>query len=207
MHCSKLKKGTHSKKVQEEYAKYSSYPELEILVECTKVELNRYEDECIEIWDSANNGLNSMKSALSSPKGIQSCENHPNNKYSPEQYELALFLLVEGSMSHREIADKIKISKQVIDGISRGNSQIWLKNKYPEEYDKMLKTRPGSGNGHRLFKTRPLLQAPNGTIYNLSGKNVTAFAKEHGLEGGKLSEVLNGYPNSHKGWKIFKDQD
>lgn len=203
-HCRDMRNGNHYGKVQLEYNKYKELPSIEILAECNIEELNTYENECIEIWDSVNNGLNTLSKAEYTPNGTVSCgEVHPHAGYSNKQYEQVFFSLLENKLTHKEIAQIFNVSLALVATISKGAGHLWLKDKYPNEYAIMVNINRSIGP--RITNKRPLLQSPDGNIYDLNNKNVTLFAKEHKLHKGHMYDVLNGKRKSHAGWKQVRE--
>lgn len=60
-----------------------------------------------------------------------------NSKYPRKVLYQALLLLVEGTLSRKEIADKLKLPYKTVSNIP-SNSYPWLAEVYPEEYTKLL---------------------------------------------------------------------
>lgn len=136
-HCLKLRTNKHyNKKLQEYYNTQLEVPEIEILLECSTELLNSKEIYYIDKYNSYNLGFNSTKGG-NSLYG----ENSPLSKYSNSEIEEAFKLICTREIPLKEIAEFCNISLDVIKSISRGLNHSWLKDKYPEEYTSLLKTK------------------------------------------------------------------
>ena len=180
---------------------FSTYgmPALEILVECKTSELNLVEKEAIEIFDSVDNGFNTLKEA-GNPTLFG--DKVGTAKYTNEQYILVLRLLVQKNptVNKREIQEITGISIYTIKHIAALESHCWLAEVCPEDY-KELARRKKEVPQYRGTQY-PLILSPDGLAYEVT--HVTNFAKEHGLLQPKLTEVLRGTRNFHKGWTLLK---
>lgn len=219
-----MKNGTHSKKVQAEYDKYKELPSLEILAECTKEELNDYENECIEIWDSVNNGLNTLETAEGAPESPSVSGGEVSFRtYSKEDIEIVFGYLVHmPELSYPEIEELSGVSKMCVNHISLGRSHTWLAEEFPDDYEKLIDLRSirykntlNTASKHLTAEkkgiTYPKLLSPCGKVYEIT--NVRGFASEHSLDPGTLSRLLNqtsrkGHrpPSHHKGWRLAPEQ-
>lgn len=195
-HLCELRKGTSSKKLQEAYANFGT-PKLEILSSCLLEELDTFEVETIDIYNSIENGFNLMLGGFSSYG-----ENSSGAKYSNNQYHKILELLVNTSLSNLDIANMTYTSESVVRHISDLSRHHWLSSVYPEEYAELVKLR--SIGTKRCAISRgiiyPPIISPEGVEYTVL--NATSFAKEHGLLSGPLCSVLNGKTKTHKGWHL-----
>lgn len=193
-HISCMRLGKSSPKLQEAYTIYGS-PTYEILCECSLEELNSLEVEAISLFDSFNNGFNSTPSATGP---CLSGELNPSANESNDTYRKILQLLVQKSpsLSKREIADKCNVTIYSVRHIAALETNIWLKEDMPVEYAKLeqLKSLP-----FYRGTEYPMLVSPSGEIFKVT--HITNFAKEHGLLQPKVSELMKGTRNIHKGWK------
>lgn len=207
-HIQEFISSSSSKKLQDAYTLYGK-PKLEILIACEESELADLEISAIEVYDSINNGFNTVNGG-SLGCGL-SGELNGRSKYSNQQIEAAFMLLVgECYHSYKDIAKIVGVSKSVITSIFNGTSHTWLKNKYPEKYSSMQNSsdRRISANvlsaSKRDAKSRgiiyPKVISPTGEIYNID--NLAVFSKEQGLNSGALGRVLHGKAAHHKGWRI-----
>lgn len=188
------------KKLQEAYNTYGE-PDFEILSECNSWELDEQENETIEIWNSANTGFNTMASSgYSSTLFGESCG---NSKYLNEQVIEVFKLLVEHpNLTQIDIHEITGVSKAVINGISCGDTHLWLAKFYPEMYKIFLELREVRRKNRRTAKSRGIVYSnikdPLGAIYTV--ESLRGFCREHGLNHGPLGEVLRGRLKHHKGW-------
>lgn len=187
---------------------YNTYgmPIVEIILECSLDELFYAETEAIEIYDSIDNGFNLV---LPNSAPIILGVNNPNSKYTEQDYYNVLLLLGIPGNSWKRIAELTNVSEYVISHISSLESHGWLKEKFPDEYDKVKYIRENGGRQGAFMQgtTYPKIVSPDGKLYDVL--HVTNFAKEYGLLQSKLHEVLTGTRNTHKGWHLqsFKERD
>lgn len=203
-HLRSFKNGTASKKLQEAYNTYGS-PTIEILCECTEEELDKTENEAIEIFNSVNKGFNTLETAGAFPDNRG--ENCGASKYTNEQIISVFKLLVYyPEKLYSNISEISEISVSTIEAISGGKNHRWLKDKFPEEYTLLMGLK-GNRKHVNISKTAkdmgiiyPAIISPNGTKYNV--ENLNKFSREHQLDCGTLCKVLNKKRKSHKGWKL-----
>jgi hypothetical protein len=210
-HISDIKLGKSSRKLISAYAKYG-VPTLSILEECTSLEMQKsLEKEYILKLDTLTNGLNTT------PGGEDICygELNANCKYTNEQlYEVLKMLAYSKEMTLSSISEATAVGINTIRDISAGTKHIWLSCEYPIEYQLFLDNKPfrhsrSLSNLTDKFRfkskleTYPDLVSPTGEVISING-SLSAFAKEHSLQLGNLSRVINGIRNSHKGWKLHK---
>lgn len=192
-HLSKLRTRKAAYKLQLAHDRYGLIG-YDILVECTNDELASYEKEAIKVFDSFNNGFNSTPDTVGS-----NCrgENNPNALHARQKYMEVLSLLVQDSvsLSKQQISDLTGVSINIIRHIMSLESHGWLKEEMPAEYE-ILEDRKAVGNFRN--KQYPDIVSPSGQVYEIN--HITNFAKEHGLLQPKLTEVLKGTRNQHKGW-------
>lgn len=180
---------------------YCGEPIMTILEECTLEVLNEREKYYIDKFNAIEYpGLNIVKD----PTNHQYGEDAANSKYSNDTYEKIFKLLLNPKLTTNDIATSLNVSSSVVRSIAAGTAHIWLKDRYPKEYEKFM-SRIRWNRGMRIVQKRPTLQAPDGSLHDLSGKSVNAFAKAHGLTTSSLTNLLNGYRITHKGWKIFQE--
>lgn len=139
-HYSQFKTGTHSKKLQDAYNLYG-LPSLEIIIEGTSDTLDVLENEAIQIWDSVENGFNTLEFAENTPKGNIQGEQHYKSKYSNSRIIEAFLLIVKKEITLKEISERTNIKYDTIRAITKGTNHTWLKKEYPLEYDLMIATK------------------------------------------------------------------
>jgi group I intron endonuclease len=198
-HLYRLKNNLANYKMMKAYNMYGN-PYLEILLECSaEDDLDILENEAIDIFDAVNNGLN-INTKAGGGSGL-SGETHPKSKYSFDIIR-KVFYLINQNMSFKNISKITLVYVDTIRDISKGKAHRWLSQEFPEDYIKMLGFK-----GIREKNTAkdqgiiyPEIVCPNGNIYTIT--NLSAFAREHGLNKSHLSGVLNKKRLSHKGWKL-----
>ena len=200
-HIYLMEKGTSTPPLQCAYPQYGT-PELDILAECTCLELSMNEKESIDIWDSYNNGFNSLDRPGIS--GSTSSSEHHNCNYTKEQLVQAFKLIVSSEFLKFEDISKITgVSISAIRHISSLESNFWLAEEFPEEYDilyyrKVNKVSRISAAARGI--EYPTIYSPEGIAYTIT--NMCQFAKEHNLQQANLSNVLHGKNKTIKGWHL-----
>lgn len=196
-HLSKLRLQKASPKLQEGFNTFG-IKEVEVLVECSIEELDKYEKEAIEIFDSVKNGFNTLEDPSSAP--IYAGEEHPAASESNNTYIRVLELLVQKnpSLNKRQISDLTGVSIYVIRHIAALESHLWLKEARPLEYAMLEEIKE---NSKYYYGTEyPKLKAPDGSIHTVT--HITNFAKEHNLLQPKITELFRGTRKIHKGWVL-----
>jgi len=151
-------------KLQGAYDKYG-LPNLEIICECTKEELEINEREAIEIFNSLHNGFNS-RDAGSCGAGLSiSGESNGRAVYSNRQIEDVFNLLVDTLLTHKEISDKTGVSIQAISHISAGTAHAWLASIYPEKYMELVSKKRVTKN---IFVPVNILNTTTGSLTRVS---------------------------------------
>jgi len=122
-------------------------------------------------------------------------ENHNMSTTSNKDIEdLFINYLVDRPVPLREISRITAISYGIVSLVACGESHIWLKEKYPVEYDKMLSNRD------KPYKIYPKL-IKDGEVVEVI--NASAFCSERGLQHPNLCRVFKGERLSHKGWSLY----
>jgi len=194
-----------AKILQEAFNTYGM-PTIEVVCECNLAELDILENEAINIFDSYTSGFNSNIGFIYATSKTKVCgEDSPNSSCTNDDIRSAFLLVVENVLSHSEIAIKLGISKNVVRDISCSNNHKWLRDEYPEEYEKMQATKNSRPNGGRSAIDKgivyPTIVSPCGNTYQVS--NLREFAREHNLTHNILGRVLRGQEVQHKGWKLL----
>lgn len=192
-HVYTLRTNEGAKKLQEAYKLYG-VPKLEILTECEKSELYKYESEAIEIFNSVNNGFNTVDALQHAAlKG----DEHGMAKYSNEVIESVFFMLCNyPHLRQIDVADELDVSLKVVNLIASGISHKWLKDKYPFEYTKLMVPRKTGPKNNWIFSK---LVSPEGQEYVVT--SATKFAREHGLDQSSVNDMLLGrQKKTRSGW-------
>lgn len=199
-HLNDLKKNQSHGKLQEAYNVYGK-PSLETILECTVEELNNSEVEAIEIFDSYNNGFNTLKEPGS--PNLRGCDS-PHAKYSKETYIKVFKDIVHTKKLLREIAEDYGVTWNIVMNISLGRTHLWLKEDFPEEYE-LLKAKIGVRQRKSLDR---LVVSPEGEIFEVD-VSIREFCRIHEINstgtGGHLGNVLNGKRKSYKGWVKYTE--
>ena len=184
---------TVTSKLLEAYESYGM-PVLEILCECMPEELTLLEKEAIEIFNSVDNGFNSREGGACGGGIGVSGQFNGRSRYSNKIIEEAFNLLIYSDLTHVEIAKKLNISKEVVGHISDGSGHAWLKEKYPEQYAKLINTKRIV---HNKFNPIYLINSQtNERVYvtsYLDIQNITgcAYSTAVCLVSGALSNIFN----------------
>ena len=208
-HISLLKrKASGSPKLQKKYNELQQVPELVIIEETTISSLSEKEVYWIETLSATVKGLNVLYGGQDTMVG----EKHPGSKYSNSQIHLVMEMLASTTpiYSHVEIEEATKVRATTVKDVVCGTSHTWLKEEYPDTYQKMLEVKNlrKSTNSYANLNPQankkvseyPLVISPAGKIFNI--EHLSNFAKEHGLQASNLSHVLSGRRLHHKGWKL-----
>jgi len=200
-HRSAAKSGMWPKKLQEAYNNYKRF-NFEVLLECTKEELNYLEDLAIQLYDSFNNGFNTLEKSKDTPRYSTPGESHVLAKHSNTQILEAVNMLVYSDISIKQVSEITGVSYAVLRQVSQGNAHFWIKNEHLELWEKMLKLNGTRHIGINSALSKgialPKIKSPNGEIFIID--NIRAFAKQHNLDNGALGKVLHRKAKHHKGW-------
>lgn len=203
-HIKALKDGKHSTKLIYAYTQYG-IPKLNIILECEEHELSKAEQEAISIFDSINNGFNSISS------GALGCnlygDTNPNSKYTNEQIEQVFTYILNG-ITLKEIEYKTGVSLGVIGSISNCTSHTWLENKYPEQYKKLLEKKSLVKVGEAANNSKysndqieaafKLLIDPINTLQDIADKVGISVGAVKTISSGKCHRWLKDvYPNEY----------
>lgn len=201
IHRRKLKDGTHNYKMLEAYKKFGM-PELEIILECDKKDLNNCEAEAFEIYDAIHNGFN----IATEPSIHLEGSSNGASKYSNEDIYKTMKYMLDITNSFKKISSITGVHESTIRHISNGDAHTWLEREYPGEYREMRSISDSDRKAYHSSaigrgKSYPLVVSPTGETYNIT--NANAFAREHGLDSSYFIKVLNRRARSCKGWKLL----
>jgi transposase len=196
-----MRQGWCSRKLQEAYHKYGD-PQLEVLLETTVDELYSAEREAIEIYNSIDNGFNSISAA--DYVYIHGAATS-NSLYTNEEYITALTYLVKSNMSISQISEELGMSKSVLMSIRKCENHKWLKTAEPEMYA-VLEDRKDQYSHTTCYTAEkqgivyPIVVSPEGVEYEV--KSLRGFAREHKINASNLERLLHGHGISIKGYYV-----
>ena len=216
-HLSDLRRGKSSNKMLDACATYGE-PYLEVLVECQEHELNINENEAIEVFNSVNNGFNTLEHAEDMPswKSQLKGENGGTAIYSNQQILEAAKLMCDYTLNLVKVSELTGISYATIRKIAQGAQHRWLSNDYPEIWDTLQSVKEkrnqythlkhGDTVRH-LFTakaqgiTYPEVVSPTGEVFNI--ENLAEFCRTHDLQSANIRKMFKGERHTHKGWKLL----
>ena len=117
--------------------------------------------------------------------------------YAQELYIAALFLLANTNLPTEQISKDVGLPASILYDISKGQSHTYLQEIYPEEYIKLMSKKGTFCRGRKVWTK---VKSPEGIEYDVP--NSSKFAKEHGLDTGGFSRLLNGKQKTQKGWVL-----
>jgi hypothetical protein len=179
-------------------------PILDILTECATDDLDSFETETIEIFNSVDKGFNTLKTADSIPRSTGEC--NPRAIFTNKKIEEVFHLLVDSpELMFSQVSGITGVPSNNIRKIACGENHSWLRSKYPEKYVQLIELK-GTRRHHSRLRSIPHvpLISPDNKIYHVL--NVKQFCLEHKLDASHLGCVLNGKEKQYKGWKVHNEQ-
>jgi predicted DNA-binding protein (UPF0251 family) len=203
-HKQALKSKTASIKMQKAYETYGM-PSLEILCECDESELYALEAEAIDIYNSAIDGFNTMKTPHGGEhSSLMIGEESPSSQHSNEEYIEVARLLANSNMSVNQISNKLGISRNIVAQIKHQANHKWIKDKEPLLYEtitiKLNSYRKEGLSSLYQKKIYDILVSPDNIEYEVT--NINKFARQHNLDCGNLCRLLNKQYKYYKGWRL-----
>jgi hypothetical protein len=199
-HKSSIKLGNSNYKLLEAFEiAGKKYPKLTILEVCSDItSLDTREVYWINKLNSINNGLNLTDKVINKAYG----EDNFNAKFANEIIENAfLFTCNNLSLSNKQLASLTKVSESVICSLLAGSTHIWLKDKYPAEYDLLVyRNTKRTNSAKKLGIEYPKIKSPAGDIFEID--NLSNFARIHNLNKSSLHQLLTGKRKSCSKWKL-----
>jgi hypothetical protein len=104
-------------------------------------------------------------------------------------------------ISNVEIAEKCGVKLSVVRNIIYAQNHLYLRDKFPTEWNLMYAKRGTILKGKKDTKKYPDIKDRDGNIYKIDG-SCMAFSEAHGLEYSHLHKVLRGKALSHRGWTL-----
>lgn len=194
-HLNQLKNHTHSNtKMLYAFTKYGE-PRLDILEYTDNNSLIYKEQEYLKAH--FNNELNI--NIISVSEGFGSGIDCPNSKYSKSSILLIFRSLYNSINSYSSISLKLGVPKTLVENIAKQGRHIWLLDKYPYLYNKMLKNNNTRLRGYNNSIYR--VMSPSNKEYEFS--NIKEFALEHNISESGLQRVLrNELIYTSGGWRL-----
>lgn len=197
-HLKNLGKNKHTNyKVQNAFNNFG-IPILNILEECNITQLNDLEI----LWQKEFNSLNSLDLIEAGQVGFGINSNA--SKYTKLQILLAFrALYTNNNKTHKEISSTYKINKYLCGQIINGRTHLWLKEKYPNKYNKMLlystTIKLQNRNGYGRLNGIQKIKSPDGKIYEVY--NIKKFCREQNFSNDSgIGRLLRNKISSYKGW-------
>jgi group I intron endonuclease len=206
-HNTKFLKKTHSPKMQEAFNTYGEFS-WEILAEVKESELNTLEAYYIELFNAVTIGFNTYEDYRGAP--ILRGTNNGNVKRNRTETYL---LIIQNTLNFpaetkQQIAIRSNATVEEVKSLWVDKSYHWLEELDKEGYLKVLSMKGTRQTGGRTALQQgiiyPVLLSPELAEYSVY--SIRGFAREHNLDHGDLTNVLNLKVASVKGW-IVKDLD
>lgn len=199
-HLSKLTRNQHQPKLSDAYKKYG-VPILEIACECIPSELDKLEQEAIDIWNAVENGYNFNKESWYHGPSLPGASNS-NSQYTREEYIKMFDCIVDTNIPIKELSELLNVNKNVLYQISNGSShREWLEKEFPEKYKILINKRGTRRNRFSLNNSITLIYG-NSEKEETLNSSIKEFAIKHGLNSAHIGAVINGKLKQHKGWKL-----
>lgn len=159
-----------------------------------------YEREAyyMNVYSAISTGYNIAEAGISG-----SGTNHPSSVYSKEQILDVVSLCLNPLNTFKFISEVTAVSISTVNHIANRDVHHWLEDVMPEECKKLVeikeaRLRNSSLRSKKEYKFTSII-SPEGIVYDIV--NISAFAREHGLDGNKIGEIMRGTRNMHKNWR------
>lgn len=199
-HICTLKKSKGNTKLQSAFNIYG-VPELVIIEECNPKDLDVNEKYWINEFDSVNTGCNITIGGA----GGSGCCAGPSI-YSEEDIIEVLYLLIDTTLSYKEIEKRCNVKYGTIRDIASLSQHKWLEDCLPEQYTKLknlkghIRNTPGPLNKY----TNTKLINPDGVIISIGNETLISFSTKYGIYAEKLSKLIRGRVLNYRGWRLYK---
>jgi hypothetical protein len=195
-HLRNLRSNRHTNyKVQDAYIKYGT-PDFVVLDLCSIAELPSKEIYWTQEFNAIEDGLCLIEAGI-----VGFGTNSNASKYSKLQILKTFRLLYLTNKNYIRISELTGVADSTIRDICKERSHLWLKEKYPFQYN-LMKSRERDIVTSSLRKQPTKLISPKGDIVEVV--NIREFARENNLHNTCLGEVVRGKRSHHKGWVLYK---
>lgn len=148
-HIWELKDNKHTNYRLQDYYNLYGIPDLSILEICSIDDLYVKEQSWTEEFDSVNSGLNIIEAGICG-NGV----NSNNSKYTKMQILKVFALLYKYNCTRKQISTRVSVPETLAKSIAAGKTHLWLKEQYPEQYDKMKNSGLNIKGGKGINKNR-----------------------------------------------------
>jgi hypothetical protein len=204
-HISLLTKNKHTNyKVQEAYNLYGK-PEQILLEACNKEQCDDTEIFWTKEFNSlhGNKGLNIIEAGI--PSGWGPTSN--SAKYSKLQIlKVFRLLYLNTFIPNKDIATIVGVHYQCVTGVLNSKIHCWLKDKYPNSYNKMKALQASKAKlsryqtNQKVHLMNPVIILSDNIEYEVT--NLSNFSREHNLDVSSLCKLLKGKLKTTKGWTL-----
>jgi len=182
-------------KLQSAYTKYGMFIP-EILCECEESELQQFEIETIDIYNSIENGFNSREGGNIGSSSSTRGDRNGRSIYSNDTIREAFLLLINTNKTLPEISDILNISIQCLGHISSGTGHKWLEKEFPEEYTALVSTKRTYNKYFPVVITNGIEEILINSYEELINKFNIAYSTAVGFISGRTLTLL-------KEWKLL----
>lgn len=195
-HKNSLIAGNASKRLQDAYNEYGMFT-YEVLENCTEDMLSELEIKYIEAYDTYKNGLNSNGGGMLG--GVDEFTKfNDTNMYMVKRI---LEIYVNNIVTTERVAECLRISETRVKSILSGKTFTYLREAYPELYDKALELY--NDRKHSGLRQYPKIMNESGNVVQIPYRGAKAFAEANGLKLPNLSKLLKGEAKSCGGWVLY----
>lgn len=180
-----------------------------ITAECVQDVANLYKTN-IDIVRGIANSTTHLWLKVKFPEDYSKMQENVNSyrfgKKIPEKsiYKDIFFDLVNTNLKLWQICEKYSVSESIVEGISCGDTHLYLKDLYPNEYAILAHKRSTRRGKSQSGKEYPPVIDPLGNVYYIE-YNAKAFALSHNLHPGHFGDLLRGKIKHHKQWKLYQE--
>lgn len=193
-HKHSMETQTANPKVQEAYNLYG-LPVLEIIETCEILALPAKEKYYIDKLHAISGGLNIRGGGTTGSGSVG--ELNGRSKYTNEQVEEVFSILVNTNsteITFKQISEITGVSIQAISHIACGSTHAWLKDKYPDTYEKLFNRNseePGSFSSIVVVDTIDNLEYSVSTYTQLMELTGATYSNVVSLRNGRIKKIYS----------------